>query len=183
MITRIFLDIDGVLANWVRGVCDMHGLDVGHVLRDWPADTYDICDATGLDPAEMWERIHLLGTGFWANLRLYPWASSLVALLEPIAPVTLLSSPSRHHSSSGGKHAWIQSYMPSFERRFLLGADKAACARPGAVLIDDSDANCRAFEAAGGHAIVFPQPWNSAREHYGPGIVDHIRNRLAQEAW
>ena len=37
---------------------------------------------------------------------------------------------------------------------------KHFCARPDALLIDDSDHNVEAFLAHGGQAILVPRPWN-----------------------
>jgi hypothetical protein len=163
MITRIFLDIDGVLANWVMGVCQLYRLHISDAYDRWPDGEYDICRALGWDTDDMWRRIHDQGAAFWERLEPYSWKRELVDMCESYAPVTLLSSPSRDPSCCAGKHAWIRKHLPDYERRFLLGADKAACARPGAVLIDDSDHNCKAFFEQDGGAITFPRHWNIMR--------------------
>ncbi|MFO0916509.1 MAG: hypothetical protein U0795_26370 [Pirellulales bacterium] len=46
---------------------------------------------------------------------------------------------------------------------FLLGSPMELLAGPRRVLIGDSDAKVAAFRAAGGEAILFPQPWNANR--------------------
>jgi len=55
-------------------------------------------------------------------------------------------------------------HFPQFQRRFLFGPAKAFCASPERVLIDDYDGNVDKFRAAGGHAILVPQSYNS-RSH------------------
>ncbi len=77
----------------------------------------------------------------------------------PIGPSPALSS-----ISSAGKHAWLRSWDTSWQNgwgQWLIGPAKWALARPGAILIDDRDANCQKIEHHEGQAIVFPQPWNS----------------------
>jgi hypothetical protein len=46
----------------------------------------------------------------------------------------------------------------------MFGPQKFRMAREGAVLIDDSDDQCRRFWDAGGKAITFPQRWNKAAQ-------------------
>lgn len=178
MITQIFLDVDGPLADFIRGVCELYDMDPARVYLTWPEGESEVSTVLGVKPAEMWDLIHRAGADFWATLRPYPWASDLVRVLDRRGRLTLLTSPSRHPSSSAGKHAWVERYLPSFERRFLIGADKPACARPGAVLIDDSDANCEGFRERGGHAIVFPRPWNSERRNWAKPLT-YVLEQLA----
>jgi hypothetical protein len=88
-----------------------------------------------------------------------------------------------------GKVHWLQQFFDPRFRRYMLGSHKHLMAKPGVVLIDDSDAKCEKFIEAGGGAILFPQPWNSnydqidARKPYGSRLafvenqLDEISNR------
>jgi hypothetical protein len=115
----------------------------------------------GISGNEMWRPINAAGADFWANLKPLPWCTELMTACTSIAPTTILTSPSKDPRAAAGKTAWLQRVFGSSFRDYLIGPAKAACAHRGAVLIDDSDEGCKAFEAAGGRAVVFPQPWNS----------------------
>ena len=47
------------------------------------------------------------------------------------------------------------------QRQFLIGPSKHLCAKPGVLLIDDSDKNVAAFQEQGGSSLLVPRPWNS----------------------
>lgn len=162
MIERIFLDLDGVLADWSSAAIRACGQDPDTVHSSWPLGAYELADVLGISTNEMWRRIHAQGARFWAELEPYPWLDSVFAACSTIAPTTILTSPSKDPSAAAGKTAWLQKHFGADFRKYLIGPDKVSCARPGAVLIDDSDKNCDGFAAARGSAIVFPRVWNSA---------------------
>lgn len=161
-IERIFLDLDGVLADWASAAIIAHNRNPDRVLEAWPAGTYDIAEVLGISANAMWAPIHAAGAEFWANLDPYPWVHDMVQGCRSVAPTTILTSPSLDPSAAAGKVAWMQRMFGRSFRDYLIGPDKPSCARRGAVLIDDRDAGCEAFVEAGGHAVVFPQPWNTA---------------------
>jgi hypothetical protein len=182
-VTRILLDLDGVLADWATAAILQHGRDPAVVLSTWPAGVYDLADVLGISGNAMWQPINEAGAEFWATLDPLPWCGDLMSLCTGIAPTTILTSPSKDPGAASGKTRWLQSVFGSSFRDYLIGPAKAACAGRGAVLIDDRDEGCESFIAAGGHAIVFPQPWNSAHavvpwiEREGPAgyVLDKIR--------
>lgn len=168
-IEHIFLDVDGVLADWVGGVCDLFGVDYEHLISNW-GDEWGIHNEIDVPPAEMWRRIDENGLQFWSNLNPFPWAQDLLRCCQKIAPTTILTSPSLHHSCAAGKVRWMDRHLSQDGRPFrdfLIGPDKSVCARPGALLIDDKLSNCRQFEMAGGGYILFPRPWNDNRDLVG----------------
>lgn len=178
-IDRILLDVDGVLADWVAGVCRLFDRDQSEMEAEWGHD-YDICSVLGCSTSEMWRRVDEAGEDFWANLEPYPWADQLYDLCRSLAPTTILTSPSHDPTSLAGKLRWLDEHMGKGEhfRKFLIGPDKVACARPGALLIDDRDANCDDFRSYGGQAIVFPRPWNVFRPFVG-NELEFIKHTLA----
>ena len=168
-IETIFLDVDEVLAQWV--VAALRALDgfAGYsgagdprlqpaaVFAAWDAllpRPWDLCEVIPHTRVAMWQAIHACDAGFWKGLDLYPWAMELYQRCSAVAPVVLLTSPSKDPSSYAGKAAWVQRHFPDAEH--LIGSCKHRVAHPGAVLIDDSPKNCAAFREAGGHAILFP---------------------------
>ena len=102
---------------------------------------------------------------FWANL---PRSDEFDFLLEKSIElvgkenITILSCPTSHPTCAAGKIRWIRNYCPDWLRRqYLLGPEKFRCAKPGALLIDDSDDNVEKFHRKGGATILVPRPWNS----------------------
>jgi hypothetical protein len=156
------LDLDGVLADWVDSVAPLFGTTKERLVDRWPRDVYDIAEVLGVSTSELWRVVHREGADFWADLKPLPWYAELIELCQSLAPTTILTSPSLDPSSASGKAEWLQRHLGDNFRDYLIGPDKPACAHPGALLIDDRDHGCEGFVAAGGHAIVFPQVWNSA---------------------
>ena len=102
---------------------------------------------------------------FWSELDEYDWYLELIDLVKSFpAEMVFSSSPSKCTTSHYGKAQWLKErgFCPSKDA--MLGSRKNLMANPGTVLIDDSDKNCEEFRARGGHAIVFPQHWNSQHE-------------------
>lgn len=164
-IKRIFLDLDGVLADWASAAIRVHGRDSQSTVAAWPAGTYDLADVLGVSGNAMWAPINAAGESFWATLQPYPWCDEVMGLCTDLAPTTILTSPSKDPGAASGKTRWLQAQFGSGFRSYLIGPDKVSCARPDAVLIDDADKNCEGFIAAGGRAIVFPQRWNGAHKY------------------
>lgn len=161
MIKTILLDMDGVCVDFIRPACRLHGRDPGEVMADWEAGSWDICEPLGLTPTEFWEPI-TMNPEFWQRLPEYSWFRNLWKLLESYCEdIVFLTSPSRCPTAHFGKAKWLQArgYCPA--RKAMLGSRKELLAKPGNVLVDDSDENCRKFAEAGGAAVLFPQWWNS----------------------
>jgi len=170
----ILLDVDGVLANWMKSACRAIGEDYSAIMGRFDEVDFDSrgehwgIEALGdIDPGELWDAIHAEGRSFWAELEPYPWAIELYEACRAEAPTYILTSPSRHHSSPAGKVEWMDRHLGGGEpfRDFLIGSPKELCARPGSLLIDDRPRNCDRFRRAGGSAILFPTPWNHHCEH------------------
>jgi 5'(3')-deoxyribonucleotidase len=174
MTPRILLDLDGVLADFVGGVCRLWDISYAELVANW-GDDYDICVPLGITTDELWRRIDAAGESFWAELEPYPWAYDLFAACCELAPTTILTSPSWHPSSLAGKLKWMNRHLSEADvfRRYLIGPTKEACAHRNAILIDDRPENCDTFKRHGGHAVLFPAPWNDHR-----GCVDPLRHTL-----
>lgn len=170
MITKIFLDMDGVLCDFVGGVCRLFEVDQ-HALEQAWGDAYDICVPLGVTPDELWSRIDAAGPTFWSNLEPYPWAKDLWFQCNIVGRTTILTSPSWHPSSLEGKLQWLNSHLADGQnpfRRYLFGPEKEMCAAPRHLLIDDRPEMCQRFRDAGGEAFLFPRPWNGAWSMHDP---------------
>lgn len=177
MLQHIFLDMDGVIAQFVPAAIRVNGHCVEEVQARWPCGFYEVQELLGVSQAEFWHKIDLHGIAFWAGLEPYPWHKELWSLLESFAPVTIASSPSRGGWAATGKVHWLYQHREAGFRAYMLGCDKHLLAAPGRVLVDDSDEKCQEFRRAGGQAIVFPQHWNT-RWMYCYDRVGYVRHEL-----
>ncbi len=167
---KAFLDIDGVLADFVAGALRAHGRP-----PDTVVDCWDFDKKLGIEPGAFWGAF---GEEFWAGLDKTAEADEIASLACRVfgdRNVCLLSSPCRTPGCLEGKRRWVDRHFPAFSRRLLLGACKEFCAGPGRVLIDDSDANVRAFRDAGGEVLLVPRPWNLLA---GLDPLEHLRRKL-----
>jgi 5'(3')-deoxyribonucleotidase len=159
-----YLDVDGLVADFVAGACKVHGRGDPYAPGGPGGPDKDMIEAWQMSPTEFWTPIDILGADFWAGLPWTPYGKEVVEVVEKwFTPekVCLLTSPSWSSSATAGKVEWIQREMPSYHRRFFIGASKHLMAHPNAVLIDDMPKNVDLFTGAGGIGVVFPAAWNS----------------------
>lgn len=171
---RIFLDVDGVLADFTMGAHKK----LGHTLDydNWP-------HAKGPEGWH-WERDYGLSFeslsticdfDFWAAL---PWTSDGRAILDIACcygDITLLTAPMPHVMSASGKMAWIKRELPEYSKHTLIATEsKAVLARtPDSILVDDNQDNVDGWIRAGGAAVLVPRWWNTAypRVFEAPKVV------------
>lgn len=176
----IFLDMDGVICDFVGSAARLHCRQADELVSEWPAGVFDICHVLGVSATQFWSRVDRAGEAFWTYLNDYPWTSQLIELVQGHDEGFVIStSPSRSHHSSAGKVRWLQMKFGMPFRSYMLGEQKHLLAKPGAVLIDDNEASVLKFRDHGGEAILFPQPWNSLGRVDDPvGYVSDELNRL-----
>ena len=174
----IFIDMDGVLCDFVGGVLTALLEDnyiqeqPGDLLKRWQKSfpgEWDICKVTTCSNEDMWRTIHNIGKSFWSELEetsLYLPLRSLLKELEAEERVSVMvaSSPSNNASSYTGKFEWLKSRRINAHSRAMLGSQKHLLAATGRILVDDNDDNCRRFKEHGGRAVLVPQIWNSLHE-------------------
>jgi len=179
-IEHIFLDMDGVLTDFSGAALEAHGrLDL---LEHWPLGEADFPTVLEMSHGDFWKTINARGLSFWTSLEPYPWFEELVGLVAGIAPYTVLTSAALSPDSVAGKVLWLYEHFSEVNgktfRNFLIGDRKELLARPGRVLIDDTEAKVDSFRAAGGRAILFPQIWN--RNHSISDPMTYVRSELAR---
>lgn len=159
----IFLDMDGVCADFVGAACKAHGKTTDGV------DCWDFFEKWGIDEDQFWEPVNAGGREFWANLEPFEWFDELLSMVKAAdRNFYVLTKPSRQASCLAGKLDWIHKHFGRNFRNYIFSPNKTPLAAPGRLLIDDSDENCEGFSAAGGKFILFPQPWNKARDLFMP---------------
>lgn len=167
MNNAIFIDMDGVLSDFIGGVSRLLGLEPAQVLERWPRGEPHGYVAFGLQTEDnFWQVIDgKLGSkveDFWASLEMCERAKDLYDLCSDRGPTFVLTSPSRNPASSSGKVRWLQRHFGQRFRSFILTQHKYLMAAPGRVLIDDWDQNVEKWEKAGGRSILVPRVWNQA---------------------
>lgn len=155
----IFLDLDGVIINLNKAVCDWYEIPCEpEKVTEWDS-WYKL---TGVSNYDFWKNIKC--AAFWETLQFYPDSISFIKELQKLGKVILCTSPAI--GCAGYRQNWIQYNLPDFFNKgnYIITSNKWLLAKKGTVLIDDSDSNCDKFyELGNGHAIIYPQPWNRGR--------------------
>lgn len=159
-VTRALVDLDGVLCDFVSGVCDLHDRENPY---DDPGNlgVYEFSKLWGMTPEEFYGPTR--SREFWANLVPYGDAGETMRLLsgwlgpENVAILTSLANA----EAAAGKYDWVARHFPDYLGRLMVARCKHFCAHPRAMLLDDDPRNCERFRAWGGTAVVVPRPWNS----------------------
>lgn len=161
---HVLIDLDGVLADFVGGALAVHNKP--ELAESWPRGVWDIAKLIGVSTSELWSKIDETEakTGFWSELDPYPWLEELLGIVTQggSVPFTIATSPSSDPACAASKVRWMRKHLGSQFKDYLIGSAKHLMARPGTILLDDYDRNVDAFRQAGGQAILFPQPWNTA---------------------
>jgi len=168
---KIFLDMDGVIVDFVMPAMAMHNAEITGETAFPKGFGWDILGATNkirkdrgfnkLSASQFW---NALGYSFWANLRPYPLAFRLISRLETVGDVYFATSPTLSGACFAGKYDWVRHNLPHLKRKLIITADKTVLATANSILIDDRDRNVDDFIECGGQAILVPRPWNN----YGP---------------
>lgn len=155
----LYLDLDGVLVDFVRGALRAHGQYIPFPDVRW--DFWRQMDGSNgeMTEIEFWKP---MGRSFWEHLPWTPEGKNFLALLEAIAGdrIVLLTSPSDNDGAVDGKIAWIKRELPAYTRRFFVGPPKALAASPMKILVDDYGVNVEKFNDEGGRFVLVPRPWN-----------------------
>jgi hypothetical protein len=148
--TKIYLDMDGVLADFFAEYAVLSGLPVGSSYRDIPPAKAD----STLDK--------MIGTDFFYRLPKFPTADRLVRLvLGYVDSYSICTSPLRgdHANSGNWKREWIKKNLNPQPGEIIITGMKArhavnADGSPN-ILIDDKGSNIVSWEARGGIGIKY----------------------------
>ena len=138
--TQVFIDLDGVLADF-----DRHYEDVFGERPDKAADNVD------------WQKVREIPT-FYADLPLMPDAMVLWDFVSQLkAPPIILTGVPRliSEEAAANKRAWVDLNLGENVR--MIGCrsrDKSLYAKPGDILIDDWEKYRHIWLAAGGRWIT-----------------------------
>lgn len=161
MIKTIFLDMDGVLADFVGGVCRAFDRN-----NPYPEETRDYSFWHAWPGIDFKHVNAICNQAFWHKLDwMYDGRDTLRAIVETVGleKVYLSTMPMPNLETPTGKMMWIHDNLPIYLDRTIISTrnvPKSFLAKPGALLIDDKDENIVEFIAAGGQGILVPRPWN-----------------------
>ena len=168
-IKKIYFDMDGVLADFARGVKEICGLE--------PISQ----NAKNNDSAEedrMWNAIRDAGH-FYDKLELMPGAKEMFDALylrygDRCEILTGIPKPKRGIDSAGDdKKAWVRRLLSKDIKVNIVYREEKArfCTGKDCILIDDFDKNIREWEAMGGTGIMNVTADESMAELKKLGII------------
>lgn len=155
MIEKIYFDMDGVLADFDRGVKDLCGM----------ASPEQGQSRTQAEDDLMWERIRSVER-FYNKLEPMPGALDMFDALrakfgDRVEILTGIPKPKRGITTAGeDKTTWVRRFLgDDVVVNIVYRAEKVNyCKGPGCILIDDLPVNISEWEAAGGTGILFRSP-------------------------
>ncbi|RKY06079.1 MAG: hypothetical protein DRP65_12230 [Planctomycetota bacterium] len=177
---KIFLDLDGVLVDFVGGIHRAFGKEYSYnsapikwnFFEHWSPKVHS-CDINRACTVD-----------FWANLDWMCDGREILRKIDEELDVSddlfLLTCPMHNPQSWTGKRLWVERHIPHLvDRLIVTPAFKGIFASDNAVLIDDKDENIAKFVEAGGRGILVPRPWNELRGWAGR-TLEVMRNSLGE---
>ncbi|HEY9217179.1 MAG TPA: hypothetical protein VIO94_03960 [Phenylobacterium sp.] len=132
---QLYLDCDGVLADFDRGAVDLLGMT---------PERYEKRHGLGA----FWKQL-ATAPNFFGDLPLMPDAMELYAAVKQLDPIILTGLP-RGKWAEPQKRAWAERHFPGVSVITTTAALKREHCHPGDVLVDDKDKYARLWEEAGG---------------------------------
>ena len=155
---KIFLDMDGVLVDFVSAALKAHNRPDPYVNGMYAGKRLE--DVWEMSPSKFWEPMR--GHEFWAKLKPTKEFRRIVRALPRTVQRAILTTPSKRDAESiTGKTTWVRTWMPGMEEEIVFAKNKELIADWNSILVDDTDDVVETFRENGGRAILFPRPWNS----------------------
>jgi len=177
---RLYLDVDGVLADFSSRIISNYNLKHGTTYTH--DDVTDWTFSNILQPGQQWG--DYVDPDFWTSLDTYPWAYKLLGVAQNAGiPYAFLTSLPDHNGPSGGLGAaiegrkrWLDAKFTHLgeltpSRRLVVADRKELVVGPHDILVEDAPKNIHAVREAGGHVMALAQPWNT-----------EVWNRMSPEA-
>ena len=148
----VYLDMDGVLADFFGGVEKMYGVEHWKQLTN---------DKTKDLKKEVIDRI--TGTDFFATLPKFTSADELISMVKKFTggKFSINTSPLRgdHENSGKYKKVWISNNIEQPDEIIVTGRKESYAKDKGTgtpnILIDDRPINIQKWQAAGGYGILY----------------------------
>lgn len=154
---RIYLDCDGVLADFDKGAEAVLGMPPGVFEKRY-------------NPGLFWKRL-AQADGFFANLEPLPDAYELYEAVKHREPVILTGMPHGDWAAPQ-KRRWAERHFPGVEIITTMAALKREHCHPGDVLVDDRVKHRHLWIEAGGVFIVHRNARSSIEKLRALGYLD-----------
>lgn len=151
---KIYVDLDGVLYDWMGSALEVFKVDIKSAENRRILKTYHDGLEMIRSKQEVFETVESLGSAYWENLKLFPWAKALYEHLTELGEVTILTSPGAWTHAGRGKMLALKRDFGI--KNFILAKKKEVCAAPDCILIDDKRQNVSSFRNAGGWSHLWP---------------------------
>lgn len=145
MTPRLYLDCDGVLADFDSAIIDHFGEPPPRPEERLGSEAF-------------WQAVRSI-PGFYRNLPLMPDAKKLFAAVEHLRPIILTGCPLGGWAQPQ-KIAWAVEHFPGTPMITCASRDKRVYCKPGDVLIDDRPHYSRLWAEAGG---IFIQHYSAEK--------------------
>lgn len=170
----VYIDIHGALADYNHGV-----QEIFHTPENWKSvkDSFE-------DKSLFNKPIEARGVTFWSNLRPYGNARRFMSAVGKLLSWGSVRFTSNYEGVDmiSGSLIWLRRHMPAITmNNIALVKQKAWLSRSNAVLIDDNEVSVKAFRDMGGHAILFPRPWNRLNKLYSQLGEDKVYDYVIEQ--
>ena len=167
----VYLDMDGVLADFFGGVEFLYGVEHWKELTN---------DKTKDLKKQVIDRI--TGTDFFAVLPKFPTADTLIDMVKKFTGgrFSINTSPLRgdHENSAKYKKVWISNNIEQPDDIIVTGRKESYAKDKGTgtpnILIDDRPVNIERWQAAGGYGILY-QANRDSLEKVKKGLEDYAK--------
>lgn len=165
-----YIDLDGVVADFVTGLCDKLGI-FNPYLYERNLGEYEMAKMLGVDWTK--EVLPLMDGEFFANLDLMPDAHAIMAYAKGLCKRrSFLTVVPNCPGAADGKKAWVEKHFPGMPLILVadskdLHGDKSNMANSRTWLIDDRPFNVIEFRKGNGKGILVPRAWNSLHKYAG----------------
>jgi len=166
---EIYLDLDGILADWTGAVCDW----ADKPRTPWLSWHYH--KNLGITDEDL--HGYMKCVSFWKDLKplkkgMELW-KALVSTYGADA-VTIATTPFISGNSLYGKNEWTEKHLGWSCDKVIYIKDKGRLAHPNAVLIDDGVHQIESFQNRGGHGIIYKRPWNTCVSEEATQTIEDI---------
>ena len=167
----VYLDMDGVLADFFGGVEKMYGVEHWKQLTN---------DKTKDLKKEVIDRI--TGSNFFATLPKFPTADALIDMVKKFTggKFSINTSPLRgdHENSAKHKKIWIQNHIEQPDDIVVTGRKESWATDKGTgvpnILIDDRPINIQRWQGRGGYGILY-QANRDSLDKVKKGLEDYAK--------
>lgn len=162
---RIYVDIDGVLADFEKKMGELMGEPYSQK-RYWTDPTYK---------KQMWKNVadyQKQGGKLWSDLDIMHDADQLWKYIEKYNPEILSASGHDKHGAAPQKQRWIKQHFGPHVRVNIVhsAVDKQRHAGPNHILIDDQEKALEPWRAAGGIGILHTSAANTIKQLQDLGL-------------